>query len=230
MDDLIEKFHCRYLKYILGVNKYASNIACRGELGRFPLTNRAKSMTVKYWANLEKGTPNTFLNRAYKTIKSLNTEWLQSIHFSLEINGLSCLINNSVFESNHKIKEIFLNRLNDQYTQTWYNSISNSKRFKTLTDLYNGSYKMNNYLLKIHNPSFRKIFTRLRIDMNVLQDCLNRKNGSNNTNAPCPLCKQGNEDITHFIFDCPKEPCNSPDQKRPISPDIQYNARICKYG
>ena len=26
-----------------------------------------------------------------------------------------------------------------------------------------------------------------------------------NTNAPCPLCKQGNEDITHFIFDCPKE-------------------------
>ena len=27
MDDLIENFHCRYLKYILGVNKYASNKA-----------------------------------------------------------------------------------------------------------------------------------------------------------------------------------------------------------
>ena len=85
-----------------------------GELRRFPLINKAKAMTVKYWANLEKGTPNTFLNRAYKTIKSLNTGWLQSIHFSLEINGLSYLINNSVFESNHKIKENFLKRLNDQ--------------------------------------------------------------------------------------------------------------------
>ena len=48
--------------------------------------------------------------------------------------------------------------------------------------------------------------------MNVLQDSLNRKNGSNNTNAACLLCKQGNEDIAHFIFDCPKEPISRPEK------------------
>ena len=34
ISDSLETFHCGFLKYVLGVNKYVSNIACRGELGR----------------------------------------------------------------------------------------------------------------------------------------------------------------------------------------------------
>jgi hypothetical protein len=35
MDDITEKSHIRFMKYIIGVNKKASNIAVMSELGRF---------------------------------------------------------------------------------------------------------------------------------------------------------------------------------------------------
>jgi hypothetical protein len=37
MDDITEKSHIRFMKYIIGVNKKASNIAVMSELGRFPM-------------------------------------------------------------------------------------------------------------------------------------------------------------------------------------------------
>ena len=52
-DDLhIEKLSVKFRKYLLGVNKKASNLAVRGELGRYPLFIDVVLSLVKYWVRL----------------------------------------------------------------------------------------------------------------------------------------------------------------------------------
>ena len=47
-----ENIHTRFCKYVLGVSKYASNIASRAELGRFPITIFVLIQSIKYWLYL----------------------------------------------------------------------------------------------------------------------------------------------------------------------------------
>ena len=52
-DDLhIEKLNVKFCKYLLGVNKKASNLAVSGELGRYPLLIDVALSMVKYWVRL----------------------------------------------------------------------------------------------------------------------------------------------------------------------------------
>ena len=64
---LYEKMHCKFLKFILNINKYSSNSAARGELGRFPLSVKVLSLCIKYWHNIaiEKKSPNIILKTIF---------------------------------------------------------------------------------------------------------------------------------------------------------------------
>ena len=42
----------KFLKWLLGVNKYCNNNACRAETGRFPLRIKAQCRTFKFWLTL----------------------------------------------------------------------------------------------------------------------------------------------------------------------------------
>ena len=39
----------KFLKWLLGVNKYCNNNACGAETGRFPLRIKAQCITFKFW-------------------------------------------------------------------------------------------------------------------------------------------------------------------------------------
>ena len=108
ISDSLETFHCRFLKYVLGVNKYASNIACRGELGRYPLINKAKALAVKYWARLEMTSSHLLINCAYQTMKRMESRWLKSINFTREINGLTEIKLNCQHMSLGRVKSIHI--------------------------------------------------------------------------------------------------------------------------
>jgi hypothetical protein len=45
----IEKLHIKFSKYILGVNKRATNFATLSELGRFPLHFDIIKSMILYW-------------------------------------------------------------------------------------------------------------------------------------------------------------------------------------
>ena len=62
-------------------------------------------------------------------------------------------------------------------------------------------YSFQSYLSYIRNPDIREIYTRLRIDMNVL---LTSKIHSNQDNTTCFLCQNGTETVDHFLFNCTK--------------------------
>ena len=48
-NDLIEFVHTKFIRWLLGVNKFCSSNACRLEVGRFPMRTKTKCRTIKYW-------------------------------------------------------------------------------------------------------------------------------------------------------------------------------------
>ena len=62
-------------------------------------------------------------------------------------------------------------------------------------------YKISKYIDKIRNPEIREIYTRLRIDMNLLSTS---KIHGNQNRTLCLLCENENETVGHFILRCSK--------------------------
>ena len=100
-------------------------------------------------------------------------------------------------ESFHKY---FRSRLNDQHIQNWNSKIRNSNRFNILQKL-NCDYEMKRYISKVKDPQIRKIFTRLRIDMNILKTS---KSQGEQQNTICDFCNLEPETVDHFLLRCSK--------------------------
>ena len=66
-----EKVHLRFCKYYLGVNRTASNIACRSELGRFPLKLFIDKLILKFYNHLIILPDDAIAKQAFVILKSL---------------------------------------------------------------------------------------------------------------------------------------------------------------
>ena len=94
-------------------------------------------------------------------------------------------------------RKIFKQRLNDQFIQEWKSNVLSSERFPVLSILFN-RYEMSAYITAVKNPDIRNIYTRRRIDMNVLSTSHSCKN----IKYMCPLCHTEPETVSHFILKC----------------------------
>ena len=54
-NDVIEKLHIRYCKYILNVNKSTISLMVYGELGRYLLNIECTSKCILFWARIISG-------------------------------------------------------------------------------------------------------------------------------------------------------------------------------
>ena len=77
--------------------------------------------------------------------------------------------------------------------------ITSPVRFCVLSTVRN-EFEMSPYLPKICNPRERLLYTRLRIDLHCLATCKTKARLS--SDISCPLCKQGNETVEHFLLTC----------------------------
>ena len=48
-NDPIEFVQTKFIRWLLGVNKFRSSNACRSEVGRFPMRKKTKCRAIKYW-------------------------------------------------------------------------------------------------------------------------------------------------------------------------------------
>ena len=51
-DFLPERIHTKFCKFLIGINKYSSNLACKSEVGRYPLAISASLLSLKYWLHI----------------------------------------------------------------------------------------------------------------------------------------------------------------------------------
>ena len=70
----IEKTHLRFCKLYLGVNKKVSNIACRGELGRFPLLMSVQKNIINYLKHILQLPDDSIVRQALNVSKKLHDQ------------------------------------------------------------------------------------------------------------------------------------------------------------
>lgn len=64
-----ESLHLDFCKNMLGIHRNTSNMACRAELGRFPLLLHIEKRAAKFWTHLAHTAPQNYCSSAflYKT-------------------------------------------------------------------------------------------------------------------------------------------------------------------
>ena len=126
--------------------------------------------------------------------------WLQQVHSVLKKHGMGNIWDDPLRYNPYTTGRHTEQRLNDIYIQTWRRTQSQSSRYKLQSQLQD-EYKISPYLLNINNIECRNNLSRLRIDMNTLNECLGRQKRS--TTRCCPHCKPTIESVQHFILECP---------------------------
>jgi hypothetical protein len=142
-------------------------------------------------------------------MKAEKHTWLQNIQYFLYKYGLEDVWANPHLWDKDKLKLVLSNRLNDIFTQKYYEYVyddNNEKKCQIIKECINNRhYSVQKYPNKIKSPGIRSIFTKFRININNTMDCKNRsfryKNITNN------LCTQCNEiqNVHHVMFKCKVE-------------------------
>ena len=125
-------------------------------------------------------------------------DWVQGIQSLLCENGFGEIWINPTSVNKDTFHKFFRQRLNDQHVQNWNAKLQESNRFKIL-QVSHDDYKTEKYINLIKNPEVREIYTRLRIDMNILST--SKSQGTSQLDI-CPICEEEPESVGHFIFKC----------------------------
>jgi hypothetical protein len=75
-----EKVHLRFCKLYLGVNRKASNMACRSELGRYPLLISIKKNIINYFKHIFKLDDNSIIKQSFQMSKQLYNQGKESFY------------------------------------------------------------------------------------------------------------------------------------------------------
>ena len=200
----VDKAHMDFCKKSLNISKYASNTAVYFELGVTPLQHKMLSLAIKYWLRLTNGTENVLLNEAYKENLDEKFEWSQGINALLTKNGFGDIWNDPASVSPVSFHKTFRKRLDDQFVQNLSYKLNTSSRFDILKYFYNkdNKFRKQTYVDLIKNPSVREYFTRLRIDLNVLENAKPNIEKSP-SNGKCVNCQNHElETPGHLLFTC----------------------------
>jgi len=199
-DALYEKMHPRFLKSVLNVNKYSSNSAVRGELGRYPLNIKVWSLCIKYWHNImSNGSQNMLLKAAICSEYSLPSSWLHSIEYTLKRNGLGYVWNDTNSIKTQKLYSLFKVRLIDEYVQTWFSN--NPYGSNGLNDIKQ-VYEFSTYLTTVTSTAVLSMLTKLRINNSILNPFYKTNHNYAKANV-CNLCQEHTTNMTqHCLLKC----------------------------
>ena len=213
--DPAELVQIKFLKWLLGVNKYCSNNACRAETGRFPMKIEAQYRNFKFWLTLTKHPKHKLSQVAYNDVKSrMNKElWSQKIKRVLDQIELGYLWTKA-HENGIGILNIIKQRLKDIELQRWLSEVNNDvrkdanqknklrtfRKFKTIE-----TYKCEDYLRQVTNVQHRITLTKLRLSNHNLAIETGRyvRPYKKPEERICPICKKDVEDERHFLTQCP---------------------------
>ena len=126
--DPAELVQNKFLKWLLGVNKYCNNNACRAETGKFPMRIEAQCRNFKFWLTLTKN-ENKLSQIAYNDIKWNENKafWSKKIKSLLEQIGLGELWMKAHY-ADIGIVNMIRQRLKDIELQRWLSEINNDTR------------------------------------------------------------------------------------------------------
>lgn len=153
--DTFEVFHLRYIKWVLGVHKRASNVFCYGDTGRYPVGMKVIPQSVNYFWRVEDkaiSDPTSLVGKAFVEQKELKLEWYNlwntvSLRSSSPVN---CQISfTNAFEQEWNVirstqsKLTFYNEIKDNFGPEIYLDIDNRDARVHVAKLRSSAHDLN---------------------------------------------------------------------------------------
>jgi hypothetical protein len=208
--DILEKCHLKFLRYTLGVNKRALNVAVYGDSGRYPLILSAVLDYVKYWHRVA-NTDNKLLSNAYQHSVINNNTWYQNIKKLL--HKINLTIESAAKQKLKMILNKILAYMQEEFKSGWKTELNNDTRKGSFGNklrcyrTFKSTFKAEPYLFQCRNNSARKHMSRLRLSCHKLHIETGRYARGNDRLKPeeriCKICSSGEcEDEFHFLMKC----------------------------
>ena len=204
-----EKLNNKMAKFALRMPSRCSNIGCRGELGRYPLSVSILTSVLKYYSRLINCQKNTLLHEAL-TSQHLTTfnsrKTMTYIDFTkrvldygnLDVSGITSKYQRNEF--GRKTKQF----LEKKYKCVFFDILQNSSKLELYSDL-KSSFRYEQYLQQVNFSAL----TKIRLSCHWFP--IERGRYGNFTvreNRVCHLCTCGDRsgpvgDEVHCILQCP---------------------------
>ena len=199
----IERVHIKFMKQILCVRQQTTGSAVYGELGRFPMYIQRKIQIMKYWHKIVKN-PYSMQYKLFKMsdVQGNNiNDWTLNVKKLLDSTGFSYLWTTQ-HVTNVDLKCV-IQRICDQYIQSWFDDISKSSKLETYYFIKN-SFEQEIYISSVNNNNHRIALTRLRCSAHKLMIEEGRIRNIEREARLCTLCNmQVIENEYHFVLVCP---------------------------
>jgi len=202
-----ETAHLKFMKHLLGVNKYTANTASRSELGEFPLIIDIKINVIKYWSRIKDLPQDNLTKQAYIEQNISKLQWNSSVKNILQDTEQS--VNSQIKLTQQNIKQIG-NCIKQKYVDFWrLNMVTEKTKLRTFIK-FKTDYKFEDYL-SVLKPKQRTSVSRFRTSNHNLAI---EKGRHVQPKIPiekriCNHCSlQEIEDELHFFMVCPKYQAN----------------------
>ena len=184
-----EKAHLKFCKLYLGVNRKASNVASRGELGKFPLLLPIIKRTLSYIINIYKLPDSSIAKLAFRSSKELCLKGKDSFYSNV-VNFLKKHFPTLIepvdlekFITDTKINviidtkiDVIIDIIQNNYISEWNQQINNSSKLS-----FYSRFKKNYNRVRISRSQFASRFLAFTIrkfyfcESNFFNKCLNLK-------------------------------------------------------
>ena len=201
----IEKGHLQFCKRYLQVNNKASNIACRAELGRYPLILDINKRILKYISYLQSKEQSSLVIQSFLMSIDLHRNGKTSFYTNLKkILDYYNISFNFNYENLDDMKIMhFVNHMQKKYITHWRHALCNSQKLE-FYNVFKDSYTLSIYLDVTRKNPNRKTLVKLRISNHKLNIETGRYDKISRCDRICPVCGLNIEDEIHFLFHCPK--------------------------
>ena len=197
----VDIVHRKFIRYILGLSKSASNIPLYGETGETPLLLKGIRCLLNYWHRLTKLPDTTLAKKALLEHATLRSNWLITIEKLINRFNLADKIgNHSTFKWSNKEKII------SEYHEFWKKGIRTNEGKLEFYREIKDTFEIEKYLC-LENFEQRKIIAKLRCSNHCLEieAARHRRPKPDRELRLCKSCDTGLvESEAHFLLHCIK--------------------------
>ena len=203
-----EKVHLKFCKLYLGVNRRASNLASRAELGKFPLLIPIYKRIINYITHIIELPDTSIVKQAFSLSKELFKNGKPS--FYSNVTKILKPLCPPLFRNSDNL-ETFINNckqynalelIKEKYISSWRQKMANSTKLSFYNSIKK-DYKIEKHLYIIKNFTQRRMFTQFRISNHKLEIENGRYKNIPRDQRLCEYCDSSEvEEEYHFALQC----------------------------
>ena len=177
-------------RYLLDIGGYSTIDALRGEVGASLVKSRIMETTLQYVRSTMSSDFENIKEMMLDTINTGKGRWFNNVNsYRIEL-GIT-------WEDLYEMTSAELkNRIKMYDTKIWEENLTKKSTLKYYAE---GKTRIG-YEFCYRNNAYSTYYARARTNFLKLEEAIGR--GNRHYNKECKLCRQGDEDLVHFVIEC----------------------------